>query len=189
MQTTGPSEGRVLKELRHGLGLDLARQGLLERGVGLSIDTGARRDDSTQSALSSGKAAAVVKVERSKAGQIRLHKSRSRKTGNVGGKRVLSSISGAKPPRRDAEGWQAPVVIRKRTTDEATQGRSDMGICGKEASGLHVRRHRAARVENLGPPRTGAEEAESSLRVWEATNSLNECPCRNGPGVAHTRLG
>ena len=56
-------ESRVSKDARHRLGLKSARQGLLRRGIALSVDIGPGRDDAANGGLSSRTAAPIIKVE------------------------------------------------------------------------------------------------------------------------------
>ena len=64
MQTTMSGEGGVTKNAGHGLGLNLTREGLLGRGVTLSVNVGPGGDDSPQRVLGSRQVTTIIKVER-----------------------------------------------------------------------------------------------------------------------------
>ena len=62
MKAAGPGEGRILEKPGDSAGLDLARQGLLRRDVGLGMDTGTRGDDGTESGLTSSETTPLIQV-------------------------------------------------------------------------------------------------------------------------------
>ena len=90
---------------------------------------------------------------------------------------MLTGGPGADPARGYAEGGDAPVVIGERRANKAPKGEADVGIGGEEASRLRTGRHRATGIQELGPTRTGPEEAEGALRIWKATDGIKEGTC------------
>ena len=60
-------------------------------------------------------------------------------------------------------------------------GSANVGVGGAEAHGLRIRGHGAARIQNLGPPRTGTEQTKSALSVRE----LADCG-QQSSGLGHT---
>ena len=95
---------------------------------------------------------------------------------NVSSGSVLTGGPGTDPTRGDAKGREAPIVISERSADEAPEGKTDVGVSGKEACWLRIWRNSAAGVEDFGPPRTRPEEAEGTLSVGEATDGIDESP-------------
>ena len=56
---------------------------------------------------------------------------------------------------------------RRKGGDLLDGSGANVVVGGAEASGLRIREHGAARVQNLGPPRAGTEQIKSALCVWE----------------------
>ena len=54
VEAAGPGEGGILEKLGDSVGLDLARQGLLRRDVGLRTDTGTGGNDGSETAPHQG---------------------------------------------------------------------------------------------------------------------------------------
>ena len=136
MEAKGPGEGRILEKLGDSVGLNLARQGLLRRDVGLRKDTGTRGNDGIEGGLGRSETAPLVKVQGVKGGPDGgAEIAACGEAANVGSRGLLAGGPGADPTRGDAKGRQAPVVVRKRGANEASEGRADVGVSGEEAAG------------------------------------------------------
>ena len=86
---------------------------------------------------------------------------------------MLTGGPGADPARGNAERRKAPIVVGERGAEHAAKGRTNVGV-GEKASMLRIGRYGAARVEDLGPPGTRPEEAESLLSIRETTDGVDE---------------
>ena len=84
---------------------------------------------------------------------------------------VLGRRTGAKS---DPKGRQEPLVVRDRTTDDATQHCPNVFFSCTKAGELKIRRRRATRVEDLGPSGTGPEKAKSPARIWETADGSQQ---------------
>ena len=180
VETAVARESRVSKHARHPLGLNFARQGLLRRGVALSMDIGPGRSDAAKGGLSSRKAAPIIKVE---GVEIRPEKTAQiatrRKAGHTSRRGVLSSRPSPKPSSRDATRSQAPIIIRKGAPNQVTKGRPNIAISIAETPHMDIGRNSTERIEDLGPPGARAEQTESALSVRELADS-----CQEDPGLA-----
>ena len=182
MASASPSEGGVLEEGGHSVGLDLRRQRLLGGGVRFSIDTGASGDHCAEYRLSDTEAATFVNVEGIERRPDDTAKvAAGGETCDVGSGSVLAGRTGADSTGGDAQESQAPVVIREGRADEATEGEADVGVCSKEARGLSIWRNSAKRVQNLSPPGARPKETKVPMGSQEPADSIDESPSLTDP--------
>ena len=93
---------------------------------------------------------------------------------NVSCRGVLTGGPGADPARRNAKRRKAPIVVGERGADDTAKCRTNVGVGCEKTSMFCIGRHGAARVEDLGPPGTRPEEAESPLSIRETTDGVDE---------------
>ena len=138
---TSPSEGGVMHEGRNRASLKLCRERPLGGGIGLSVNTGAGRDQLPECRLSGTTAATLIKIERIKrrpdnAAEVAA----SSETGYVSGGSMLTGRTGSDPPRSDTQRGQTPIVVRKWRANQTAERKANVGVSIPEADGLSVRR-------------------------------------------------